>query len=70
MEKQMRAEREKRQTILIAEGEKELKFLKAEGDAEALILELKRTKKKKYFKLKGKQLQSLRLKKLKHLGLN
>ena len=38
MEKQMRAEREKRQTILIAEGEKRSKILEAEGAAEAVIL--------------------------------
>ncbi|MFA5560769.1 MAG: SPFH domain-containing protein [Acholeplasmataceae bacterium] len=38
MEKQMRAERERRQTILIAEGEKRAEILRAEGEAEAIIL--------------------------------
>lgn len=38
MEKQMRAERERRQTILIAEGEKRAKILEAEGIAESTIL--------------------------------
>ncbi len=38
MEKQMRAERERRQTILIAEGEKRAKILEAEGINEAIIL--------------------------------
>ena len=38
MEKQMRAERERRQTILIAEGEKRAQILRAEGDAEAVVL--------------------------------
>lgn len=39
MEKQMRAEREKRQAILIAEGEKQSQILKAEGFKAAQILE-------------------------------
>lgn len=38
MEKQMRAERERRQTILIAEGEKRAEILRAEGEAEAVVL--------------------------------
>ena len=39
MEKQMRAERERREAILIAEGEKKSKILIAEGQKEAAILE-------------------------------
>src|SRR5690554_5879393 len=38
MEKQMRAERERRQTILIAEGEKRAQILEAEGINESIIL--------------------------------
>ena len=38
MEKQMRAEREKREAILKAEGEKQSSILKAEGEKEAAIL--------------------------------
>ena len=38
MEKQMKAERERREAILIAEGEKESMVLQAEGDKEAAIL--------------------------------
>lgn len=38
MEKQMRAEREKRQSILIAEGNKRSAILNAEGEKEAVIL--------------------------------
>ncbi|MBY7705162.1 hypothetical protein JIY74_34030 [Vibrio harveyi] len=38
MEKQMRAEREKREAILIAEGQKRSDILKAEGYKEAKIL--------------------------------
>lgn len=38
MEKQMKAERERRESILIAEGEKKSAILKAEGEKEAAIL--------------------------------
>ncbi len=38
MEKQMKAEREKRQAILLAEGEKQSKILVAEGEKESQIL--------------------------------
>ena len=38
MEKQMRAERERRQAILIAEGDKRAAILNAEGDKESAIL--------------------------------
>ena len=39
MEKQMRAEREKRATVLTAEGEKQSVILKAEGEKQSLILQ-------------------------------
>ena len=39
MEKQMKAERERRETILIAEGEKRSAILKAEGHKESVILQ-------------------------------
>ncbi|HIS47686.1 MAG TPA: paraslipin [Candidatus Scybalocola faecigallinarum] len=39
MEKQMKAERERRESILIAEGEKRSAILKAEGHKESLILQ-------------------------------
>ncbi|MGL4393554.1 MAG: SPFH domain-containing protein, partial [Fusobacteriaceae bacterium] len=38
MEKQMKAEREKRQAILIAEGQKQASILTAEGEKESQIL--------------------------------
>lgn len=38
MERQMRAERERRETILLAEGEKRSKILQAEGERESQIL--------------------------------
>lgn len=46
MEKQMRAERERREAILIAEGEKKSAILIAEGQKEAAILEAEATKQK------------------------
>ena len=39
MEKQMRAERERRESILIAEGQKQSSILVAEGKKQALILD-------------------------------
>ena len=39
MQKEMRAEREKRATILLAEGEKQAAILRAEGEQQALILQ-------------------------------
>ncbi len=39
MEKQMKAERERRESILIAEGEKRSAILKAEGHKESVVLE-------------------------------
>ncbi|MCL2370155.1 MAG: SPFH/Band 7/PHB domain protein [Firmicutes bacterium] len=44
MEKQMRAERERRQAILLAEGEKRANILVAEGEKEAAILRAEATK--------------------------
>ena len=39
MEKQMKAERERREAILRAEGEKKSSILRAEGHKESMILE-------------------------------
>lgn len=47
MEKQMRAERERRESILRAEGEKKSAILIAEGNKEALILEAEANKEAK-----------------------
>jgi len=44
MEKQMKAERERREQILIAEGEKKSAILRAEGQKESLILSAEATK--------------------------
>lgn len=46
MEKQMRAERERREIILKAEGEKKSAILIAEGNKEAVILEAEAAKEK------------------------
>lgn len=46
MERQMRAERERRETILLAEGEKKSAILKAEGEKESAILKADAEKEK------------------------
>ena len=54
MEKQMRAERERRQTILLAEGEKRARILEAEGISESTILRAEADKNKQFYMLKVK----------------
>lgn len=53
MEKQMRAERERREAILRAEGEKKSAILIAEGEKEATILEAEATKQAAIKKAEG-----------------
>lgn len=53
MEKQMRAERERREAILRAEGEKKSAILIAEGNKEAVILEAEATKESQIKKAEG-----------------
>jgi regulator of protease activity HflC (stomatin/prohibitin superfamily) len=53
MEKQMRAERERREAILIAEGHKQSAILEAEGKKAALILEAEAEKESQIQKAKG-----------------
>ena len=53
MEKQMRAERERREQILIAEGHKQSAILEAEGKKQALILEAEAQKEAAVQKAKG-----------------
>ena len=53
MEKQMRAEREKRQSILRAEGEKQSAILTAEGEKEAAILRADAEKKAAILRAEG-----------------
>ena len=53
MEKQMRAERERREQILIAEGHKQSAILEAEGNKQAMILEAEAQKEAAVQKAKG-----------------
>ena len=53
MEKQMKAERERREQILIAEGHKQSAILEAEGQKQALILEAEAHKEAAIQKAKG-----------------
>jgi regulator of protease activity HflC (stomatin/prohibitin superfamily) len=69
MEKQMRAEREKRQTILIAEGEKRSQILRAEGEAEAVILRAEAVKQQKIREAEGEAEAILRLKEAEANGI-
>ncbi len=50
MEKQMRAERERRESILQAEGEKQSSILRAEGEKQSAILRAEAEKKRSYDK--------------------
>jgi len=59
MEKQMRAERERRQQILIAEGQKQSAILVAEGKKQAVILEAEAQKEAAIQKAEG-QAQAIR----------
>ncbi|MDI6452050.1 SPFH domain-containing protein [Peloplasma aerotolerans] len=69
MEKQMRAEREKRQNILIAEGEKRSQILKAEGEAEAVILRAEADKKQRILKAEGEAAAIFKIKEAEALGI-
>ncbi len=53
MEKQMRAERERREQILIAEGHKQAAILEAEGKKQSMILEAEAEKESAIQKAKG-----------------
>lgn len=61
MEKQMRAEREKRQVILIAEGERQSQILKAEGFKESQILEAQAQKEAQVLRATGEAEAILRV---------
>lgn len=60
MEKQMRAERQKREAILVAEGEKQSSILRAEGEKETMILRASAEKESAIAKAEG-QAQAVRL---------
>ncbi len=61
MEKQMRAEREKREAILRAQGEKESAILKAEGEKESAILKAEGEKEQMIRLAEGEKEQMIRL---------
>lgn len=60
MEKRMRAERERREAILVAEGKKQAAILNAEGDKESLVLRATAEKEAQIAKAEG-QAEALRL---------
>ena len=53
MERQMRAERQKRESILIAEGEKQSKILQAQGEKESQILRAEANKESQILQAEG-----------------
>lgn len=69
MEKQMRAERERRESILIAEGEKQSAILVAEGKKQSLILEAEAIKEANIQKAMGEAQAILEVQKAKAEGL-
>ena len=60
MEKQMKAERERREQILIAEGEKKSAILRAEGHKESVILEAEAEKKSAILRAEAKKEATIR----------
>ena len=60
MEKQMKAERERRETILVAEGEKKSAILKAEGKKEAIILDAEAAKQSAILKAEAQKEKMIR----------
>lgn len=69
MEKQMRAEREKRQTILIAEGDKRSEILRAEGEAEAVLLRAEANKKQRILQAEAEATAIFKIKEAEALGI-
>jgi regulator of protease activity HflC (stomatin/prohibitin superfamily) len=60
MEKQMKAERERREAILIAEGEKKSRILRAEGQKESVILEAEGEKESAILRAEAKKEATIR----------
>jgi regulator of protease activity HflC (stomatin/prohibitin superfamily) len=69
LEKQLRAEREKRESILNAEGDKRSAILRAEGDAEALILKATAEKQERILNAEGEAEAIYKLKEAESLGI-
>ena len=69
MEKQMRAERERRESILVAEGKKQSAILVAEGHKQSLILEAEADKEAAIKKAEGEASAILAIQKAKADGI-
>ena len=69
MEKQMRAERERREAILRAEGEKKAAILSAEGDKESMILRAEAKKEAQVKEAEGEAEAILKIQEAKANGL-
>jgi len=69
LEKQLRAEREKRENILVAEGEKRAQILRAEGDAEAVVLRANADKQQRILQAEGEATAILKLKEAEATGI-
>ena len=60
MEKQMKAERERREAILIAEGEKKSAILRAEGQKESMVLQAEGDKEAAILRAEAKKEATIR----------
>jgi regulator of protease activity HflC (stomatin/prohibitin superfamily) len=69
MEKQMRAEREKRESILRAEGDRNSNILRAEGEKDSMILRAEGERQSNILKATGEAEAMLRLKEAEAKGL-
>lgn len=69
MERQMRAERERREKILLAEGDKKSKILQAEGDKESQILRAEAEKQAMIKKAEGEAASIIKVKEAEAEGL-
>ena len=69
LEKQLRAEREKRESILNAEGDKRAAILRAEGEAEALVLRANASKQERILNAEGEAEAIYKLKDAEALGI-
>lgn len=69
MERQMRAERERREKILLAEGDKKSKILQAEGDKESQILRAEAEKQAMIKKAEGEAESILKVKQAEAEGM-
>lgn len=69
LEKQLRAEREKREAILNAEGDKRAAILRAEGEAESVVLRANAAKQERILAAEGEAEAIFKLKEAEGLGI-